>query len=166
VISATILKTRIQLRRPTYEDALILRGLWMDEKVRQYLGGAISNEMIDEKIQSLQDHWVQHGFGQWSVLDKKGNEVIGLCGLHRSDDGIELSYMFFPSSWGRGLAREAAQASIEFGFNTLNLDKIIAITQEANTRSISLLEKIGMNLIDRFRRFDANQCLYEIRRSY
>ena len=138
----------------------------MDEKVRQYLGGVISNEVIDEKIQSLQDHWVQYGFGQWSVLDKKSDEVIGLCGLHHSDDGIELSYMFFPASWGRGLAREAAQASIEFGFNALKLDKIISITQEANTRSIKLLEKMGMNLIDRFRRFDANQCLYEIRRGY
>lgn len=133
MILTAIFKTRIQLRRPTNEDALILRGLWVDEKVRQYLGGAISNEKIDEKIQSLQDHWVRHGFGQWSVIDEKSNELVGLCGLHHSDDGIELSYMFFPTSSGQGLAREASQASIEFGFNTLSLDKIIAITQEANT---------------------------------
>jgi len=96
----------------------------MDEKVRHYLGGVISNEEIDEKFNHFKDHWIRHGFGLWSVIDEKSNEVIGLCGLHHSDDGIELSYMFFPSSWGRGLAREAAQASIEFGFNTLKLVKL------------------------------------------
>ena len=78
------------------------------------------------------------------------------------NDGIELSYMFFPASWGKGLAKEAACASLDYGFNQLNLDKVIAITQEANKNSCCLLESIGMRAIDRFRRFDTVQLLYEI----
>ena len=157
---------RCLLRRPTADDALILIDLWRDDKIRQFLGGVISKKKSDEKIHSLQEHWSQYGFGQWSVLDMNSNQVIGLCGLHHSNDGIELSYMFFPLSWGKGLAREATSASIEYGFNNLKLEKIIGITQEANTRSRNLLEKIGMKHINSFRRFEANQCLYEIRRSY
>lgn len=152
----------LQLRRPTAADALLLRALWQDIQVRQFLGGVVSNEMIDEKIVSLQRHWDQYGFGQWSVIDKKHNQVIGICGLHHSEDGIELSYMFFPASWGKGLAKEAACASLDYGFNQLNLDKVIAITQEANKNSCCLLESIGMRAIDRFRRFDTVQLLYEI----
>ncbi|CAM2773341.1 GNAT family N-acetyltransferase [Legionella worsleiensis] len=154
--------THLQLHRPTAADALLLRALWQDKQVRQFLGGVVSNELIDEKIVSLQRHWDQHGFGQWSVIDKKQEQVIGICGLHHSEDGIELSYMFFPASWGKGLAKEATCANLDYGFNQLNLDKVIAITQEANTNSCCLLESIGMRAIDRFRRFDTVQLLYEI----
>ena len=130
--------------------------------MRQFLGGTISNEIIDEKIVLLQKHWEQYGFGQCSVIDKKYKQVIGMCGIYHSDDGLELSYMFFPNSWGKGLAKEAALGSLGYGFNKLKLEKIIAITQEANKGSCNLLEKIGMHPISKFRRFDAAQLLYEI----
>ncbi|HAU0262644.1 TPA: GNAT family N-acetyltransferase [Legionella pneumophila] len=152
----------LQVRRPTAADTLLLRALWQDKQVRQFLGGVISNNLIDEKIVSLQRHWDQYGFGQCSVIEKKQKQVIGICGLHHSEDGIELSYMFFPASWGKGLAKEAACASLDYGFIQLNLDKIIAITQEANKNSCFLLESIGMRAINKFRRFDAVQLLYEI----
>jgi RimJ/RimL family protein N-acetyltransferase len=155
---------KLLLKRPSIEDGLILRGLWKDEKVRRFLGGVIPNERIEMKIVSIQDQWDKHHFGQWSVLDKTGGQVIGICGLHHSEDGIELSYMFFPEAWGRGLATEAAQASIDHGFNVVELSKIIAITQEANTYSRGLLEKIGMTLINNFSRYEVNQCLYEIQK--
>ena len=119
----------LQLRRPTTADLLILRTLWQDEKVRQFLGGTISHEIIDEKISLLQKHWEQYGFGQCSVIDKKYKQVIGICGIYNSEDGLELSYMFFPSSWGKGLAKEAALGSLDYGFNNLQLEKIIAIPQ-------------------------------------
>ena len=154
--------TCLQLRRPTAADALRLCALWQDKQVRQFLGGVVSNEMIDEKIVSLQRHWDQYGFGQWSVIDKKHEQVIGICGLHHSEDGIELSYMFFPASWGKGLAKEAACASLDYGFSQLHLDKVIAITQEANKNSCCLLESIGMRFIDKLIRFDEVQFLYEI----
>lgn len=152
----------LQLRRPMEADALILSDLWRNEKVRQFLGGIISNEMINEKITSIQNHWDKYQFGLWSVVKKDHNEVIGVCGLHHSDDGIELSYMFFPSWWGKGFAKEALMASLNYGFNTLGINKIIAITQEANHNSRYLLENMGMHHVNSFTRFDATQLLYEL----
>lgn len=154
----------LRLRRPIAADVISLSSLWKNEKIRQFLGGVVSDEVIHKKISSLQDHWKQHGFGQW-VVCKKNEEVIGLCGLHYSEDGIEISYMFFPLFWGRGWAYEAAFASLDFGFNVLELSSIIAITQEANQKSCRLLEKIGMNHINNFWRFTANQRWYELTHS-
>ena len=150
--------THLQLRRPTAADTLLLRDLWQDKQVRQFLGGVISNKLVDEKIVSLQKHWDHYGFGQWFVIDKKQKQVIGICGLHHSEGGIELSYMFFPAFWGKGLAQEATRASLDYGF----MNKVIAITQEANKSSCRLLESIGMRFIDKFIRFDAVQFLYKI----
>lgn len=164
-VNNTVETENLLLRRPTFSDVLILRDLWQSEKVREFLGGIVSSEIIDEKLASLQKHWNQYGFGQWSVIHKGDNQVIGICGLHHSEDGIEFSYMFFSTSWGKGLATEAAVASLNYGFNVLNFDKIIAITQEANHPSCRLLEKMGMRRIDKFSRFDAIQCLYQLIRN-
>ena len=40
----------LRLRQPTPEDWEVLSDLWRNEKVRQFLGGAISDEEIKEKI--------------------------------------------------------------------------------------------------------------------
>ena len=53
---------RLQLRRPTSADIIILRDLWRNEQVRRYLGGVVSEEVIEGKIASLQRHWDDHGF--------------------------------------------------------------------------------------------------------
>src|SRR5258708_22948561 len=124
--------THLRLLRPTAVDALILRNLWRNERVRQFLGGVISEEVIEGKIASLQQHWDKHGFGQWTIYEKDSGQIIGLCGLHHSDEGIEISYMFFPAFWGRGRATEAASTSLNHGFRLLGFDRIVAITQEAN----------------------------------
>ena len=152
----------LQLRQPTVDDFGILRELWRDVKVRQFLGGIISIEEIEKKIVTIKDHWEQHGFGEFAVNEKNANEIVGLCGLHHSEDGIEISYMFFPAYWGKGIATEAMLASLNYGFNLLNLESIIAITQEANHASCRLLEKTGMRYISTVRRFDEQQRIYKL----
>ena len=153
---------RLKLCQPIAHDFGVLRDLWRDMKVRRFLGGIISAEEIDKKIDSIQDHWKQHAFGLFSVYEKNTTKLIGLCGLHYSEDGVEISYMFFPIFWGNGLATEAVLASLHYGFNFLKLEEIIAITQEANRSSWLLLEKVGMNYSTAIRRFDAQQRVYKI----
>ena len=72
--------------------------------------------------------------------------------------------MFFPKFWGNGFAKEAIKAIIHYGFNTLKVDEIIAITQEANIRSCQLLKKIGMVHLNSFERYNAKQCLFKLKR--
>jgi ribosomal-protein-alanine N-acetyltransferase len=46
------------------------------------------------------------------------------------------------------LATESALASLEFGFQHLNLDEIIALVHPDNIASIRVIEKCGMSWID------------------
>ena len=153
---------RLLLCPPINKDMLTIENLWRDEKVRQFLGGVITDDLIKKKVVELQSHWDLYQFGQCIVFEKISKEIIGLCGLHHTEDGIELSYMFFSEFWKKGFAREAAAACVDYGFNTLKLTKIIAITQEANIKSCQLLHRIGMVHIRNFERFNANQCLFTI----
>lgn len=154
--------TRLHLCRPTSRDMVTLENLWRDETVREFLGGVVSNDIIQQKMVALKYHWDLHQFGQWAVCEKNSGELIGLCGLHYSNDGIEVSYMFFPQFWGKGYAREAVSAGLDYGFNTLKIETIIAITQVANIKSCQLLNAIGMKHIYNFDRFNATQCLYKL----
>lgn len=99
---------RLLLTRPQHEEDKELGGLWRDEQVRQYLGGVVSEDTVEKKLLGLQIHWQQAGFGQWTVYEKATGQIAGLCGLHHSEEGIELSYMFYPAFWKKGFATEAA----------------------------------------------------------
>ena len=153
---------RLSLVRPADQDISTLGNLWRNGQVREFLGGVVADNIIRQNLVELQNHWDLHQFGYWAVFEKSSEKLIGLCGLHYSNDGIEISYMFFPQFWGMGFAREAILASLDYGFNSLKIKTIIAITQVANIKSCQLLNKIGMKHIHNFERFNAIQCLFEL----
>lgn len=75
-------------------------------------------------------------------------KLIGFCGLKylQDLDVVDVGYRLLPEYWGRGLATEAVLASVEYGFDVLDLDHIIALVLPENVASIRILEKIGMQL--------------------
>lgn len=46
--------------------------------------------------------------------------------------------------WGKGYATEAAAAAIEFGFETVGLNEIVAFTVPVNVRSRRVMDRLGM----------------------
>lgn len=49
------------------------------------------------------------------------------------------------SHWGKGYATEGAQAALQYGFESLNLNEIVSFTTLENMRSRHVMEKIGMH---------------------
>lgn len=89
----------------------------------------------------------QHGFGLYLVETKSGNNRIGLCGLLKRDtlEDVDIGFAFHRDSWGKGYAREAAQACLNFAGDNLGLQRVVAITLPSNTACITLLKAIGMH---------------------
>jgi ribosomal-protein-alanine N-acetyltransferase len=56
-----------------------------------------------------------------------------------------MGWLLAKEYWRRGLATEAATAWLHYGFETLGLDRIVAITRPENIASRGVMEKIGMN---------------------
>ena len=54
-----------------------------------------------------------------------------------------------PKYWGGGFATEVSHAILKYGFNKLELRRIIAIAMKENKASIRVMEKIGMEF-DKF----------------
>ncbi len=100
---------RLLLRRPINDDMLIAENLWRDEKVREFLGGIISDDLIKQKVVELQNHWDFYQFGLCIVFDKSAKKITGLCGLHHSKDGCvgrlngAKAYEYWGSEGGFGI---------------------------------------------------------------
>jgi ribosomal-protein-alanine N-acetyltransferase len=103
-------------------------------------------------------------FGEWreesprrnyqvGIFDRIDLHLCGCAGLRRAGQpehvavfGLELS----PNHWGRfGMAVECAAALLEYGFSTLNLDKIVGATASGNSRVEALACWFGAAVVDR-----------------
>jgi RimJ/RimL family protein N-acetyltransferase len=78
-------------------------------------------------------------------------QFVGWAGLAYLPefDEIDLGYRFLPKYWGGGYATEVSRAILTYGFNKLELRRIIAIAMKENKASIRVMEKIGMEF-DKF----------------
>lgn len=155
---------RLLLRRPEQTDALVLRDLWRDERVQHFMGGILSQQEADARVADILQSWQDHKAGLWAVCERENNRPIGLRGLGIFEAEIEIIYKFFPIYWGRGYATEAVNASLTYGFQMLQIDRIIGVTQEANYVSWHILEKVGMHHIHNLWKWDAPQRVYVLTR--
>ena len=90
----------------------------------------------------------KNGFGLWLVSLKENNKAIGMCGLIKRDylEEIDIGFALMPEYEGLGYGLEMAKATMSYSRKILRIDKVVAITNENNTASIKLLNKIGLQL--------------------
>ncbi|MGY5130920.1 GNAT family N-acetyltransferase [Streptomyces nigrescens] len=161
---ARIGTARLLLRPAESADVKEFIRLWTDPEVRRFLGGPVE----EQKLALYQEHFASRPH-LFSVTTRDEATVIGSVSVDprsRFDGRREVSYLFLPEYWGRGYAREAVAAVVDWALETVSSDNpsVIAVTQEANVRSCRLLEAIGMRHIDSFTEFDAPQAMYSVER--
>jgi RimJ/RimL family protein N-acetyltransferase len=137
---------RLHLRPFSLADLDDLAALLADPEVMRYVGAGvpIDRAETDKALRSIIRHWNEHGFGRWAVTDKATEKFIGFGGL-RSLMGIpEVVYHFHKPYWGRGLATELGRASLRFGLEERQFERIVAVALPENSASIRVMQKIGM----------------------
>ncbi len=120
-----------------------------DPEVRRYLGPLLTFEQASAWVLDFQDHLDRYGFGFWALEVRGSGEFIGCTGLGTVDEempftGVELVWRLARPAWGHGYATEAALAAAEYGFDTMGLPEIVAVTMEKNLRSQAVMRRIGM----------------------
>ena len=139
---------RLAHRALTVADAEVFFALNSHPGVMRFTG-EVPLRSLDEARGAIERYpdFDAVGYGRWGCVLKETGLIIGFCGLKYLPelDEVDLGYRFFPEYWGRGLATEACIASLEFGFRTLGLDRIIALVLPENAASIRVLEKVGMH---------------------
>jgi [ribosomal protein S5]-alanine N-acetyltransferase len=80
----------------------------------------------------------------WGISDLVRNQIVGTCGYYRGfKEGTgELGFVLLPAFQGQGYMSEAILLAMNFGFTSLGLKRIIAITSAGNFKTIKLLENL------------------------
>lgn len=159
---------RLILRQFTAQDLDALFMIRSDPEVMQFITGSPSTK--EQATASLEKHllrWERLGFGHWALNYKGNTELLGWCGLDLLDTTteVEVGYGLARKHWGLGLASEAAGASLRYGFETLNLDRIVAVAYPANEASWHVMEKLGMRFVKNGWYYGAEMVYYEMRRA-
>jgi RimJ/RimL family protein N-acetyltransferase len=121
-----------------------------DADVRRYFPSIASEEQARGEAQRCSDALLQRGWGMWALEVPGVFAFAGFVGLavpHYDAPwipAVEIGWRLMRSAWGQGLATEAAQAALDFGFSRLVLHEIVAITVPSNAPSRRVMDRLGM----------------------
>ncbi|WP_462252438.1 GNAT family N-acetyltransferase [Ferruginibacter sp.] len=144
-----IITERLLLSSIQKEDAPELLLLRSSEKVMEYIDKERTKTLEETAalIKRITDDEINNEGITWKISVKENpGKLIGSIGFWRiikPHYRAEVGYMLHPDFWKTGLMKEALQAVIDFGFNTIHLHSIEAHINPGNAASAGLLEKLN-----------------------
>ncbi|MET1110232.1 MAG: GNAT family N-acetyltransferase [Allosphingosinicella sp.] len=120
--------------------------------VMRWLGGVRTREQQVAAVRERFMAWQEsRGFTFWAVERKADGALLGFCGLKIADDPespvegeFEVGWRLREEAWGQGYAKEAAVASLDFAFDKLGAERVVALTVDGNAPSWGLMLRLGM----------------------
>lgn len=113
------------------------------EKLKERL-----NRQIETYKENTPEKIIRYSVG---VEEKQTGTLVGWVGLGPLDikpEEIEIYYGFGREFWGKGYATEASSIFLRYAFETLGLERIVAIVLPENKASIRVIEKIGLPFVE------------------
>ena len=118
--------------------------------VMRWLGGVCDAEKRIAAQDRLLSYSRDHGHTFWCIERKDDGEILGFCGLKRSNQAggplgmMEVGWRLREGVWGKGYAKEVAMASLDLAFDRYDADEVIALTVQRNEGSWGLMKRLGM----------------------
>ena len=160
-----LLTPRLRIRSFTEDDLEELTALYADPEVMRYLPSSDvdARTRAEESLPAFKDQFERSGFTLWAAEEREGGAFVGRVGLWDLDKSaeVEIAYVIAPRHWGKGYATESAEASLEFGFEELNLPEIAGVASPANHASLRVMEKLGFAFV-RVGTFYRFECRYHV----
>ena len=139
---------RLILRPWRQADVAPFHAMGQEAEVMRYLGPPPKRAEAQAAHDRMLACQAEHGMCFWAVERRADAAFIGFCGLKPGkppiEPDVEIGWRLARAAWGHGYAREAAAASLAWGWAHLDVRSIAAITVPANVRSWGLMERLGM----------------------
>ena len=142
---------RMLLRAWRPEDRTPFAALNADPEVMRHFPAQLLRAESDALAERIEAHFDREGWGLWAMEERSTGAFLGFTGLARPVfdapfmPAVEIGWRLARSAWGQGYASEAARASTAFAFDEIGLEEIVSMAVAANTRSIAVMERLGMH---------------------
>ena len=136
----------ILMNQSVYDQ--IFSGQYSDEELMQFFGFSDPDMLkIEQDRHTIGLSTFNRTFCWFQLRDKADGKLLGQCGFHSifpNHQRAELFYSLVSDEFKqKGLMTEALVAVLKYGFTTLDLHRIEALTATYNKASLSLLLKFG-----------------------
>ncbi len=147
---------RLRLRGRTIADFPSYAAIWSAPEVARYTSGTpLGEEESWVKFARMEGHWRLLGYGFWLVEEKATGAIIGEIGLADFKraispplDGMpEFGWVLSPLAHGKGYAREAVGASLDWAAARFPKTVFCCMINPENTRSITVAETFGFRRV-------------------
>jgi len=142
---------RLRLRPWREADKPGFHALVNTPAMMAHFGGPVAQAKHDLIIDRQIGQQKRFGHCMWAVELRASGELAGVCGLRIGGhpdtpvpQELEIGWRIGERHWGQGIAREAAEASLAWGWAHTDRARIVAWTVIGNTRSWGLMERLGM----------------------
>ncbi len=141
----TVEAEHLVLRGPEPGDFEPIAEFFADEGRSWGFGGPQTRNQAWRWFASSIGHWVLHGFGFWTIVEKANGQPSGITGIWGPEGWPEpeLGWVLFAGAEGRGIAFEAATAARAHAYAHFGLKTLSSNIIPGNTRSIALAERMG-----------------------
>jgi [ribosomal protein S5]-alanine N-acetyltransferase len=141
---------RLRLREMVAEDAADLFTLFSRPEVMEFYDELpYTNVQQAEQLITRFSNWHSKDTGRrWGLALPENNKIIGTCGLFAHNKiyrSCIVGYDLLPQYWGIGYMQDALKSVLNFGFNSMNINRIQATTNLDSARSIHTLKTLGFN---------------------
>jgi RimJ/RimL family protein N-acetyltransferase len=144
--------SRLTLRRWQKTDRAPFAQMNADPVVMHYFEAPMTREQSDEAIDRYLAAFDRDGFSFFAATLRDTGAFAGTIGLqimrhavpNLPQPAVEIGWRLPQSAQGKGLATEGARAIVDYAFNTLALNEVVAIAALPNQPSRRVMEKLGM----------------------
>lgn len=145
--TAIVRTRRLELRPLVPDDAPAYAAMRYHPEVARWLLPAAGDTLDAARagIARFAAGWRERGYGPWGVFHD--GRLVGQAGLNfvPEFEATEVLWSLHPNAWGHGFATEAGGAAIAFGFGTLGLPLIFAVTRPDNRASQAVMRRLGLS---------------------
>lgn len=141
---------RLYLRKIIQSDYKDLAEILQDAETMTAYEHAFRDEEVQTWLNRQCERYQQDGFGLWAVIDKSNGRFLGQCGLTRQDvegkEELEIGYLFKRTHWHNGYATEAAQGTLHYALEKLNVKRVVCTIRDTNHPSQRVAKRLGMSV--------------------
>ena len=178
-----LLTERLLLTPLEHADVDLALELWTDPEVIKFICDMPTEDEIREEMPDAVKRGGNGGIGIWCIKNCETGEKLGSTYIlpmpveeddvdfslvvmgQMPDAEIETGYFLKPGAWGQGFATEVCKRMLQFAFESLPLDEVIASIDDNNIASRRVLEKSGLADRGRGLSYGKDCPIYRITRS-
>lgn len=144
---------RTRIRQLSQDDIPFLLKLHQDKDTQKFswIDNLHDERAISDWIYS-ENNKTASGYGIMAIESIRDFCLIGVCGLRFRPDlenRTDISFRIIPEKRNQGFASEVVAEFVNFGFNSLKLNEILAEVHEKNYPSRRIMYRMQFNRVHR-----------------